>query len=65
MYNVSTVEIFDSSADLNDQPSDLGECEKLALLEHIGQRSVGAKFQHDICGCLEGECAVEGDDVGM
>lgn len=65
MYNVSMVEIFDSAADLNHVSSNLREGQVSPLLKHIRQRPIGTQLEHDIGACLEGEGAVEGDDIGM
>nr|POE89090.1 hypothetical protein CFP56_78673 [Quercus suber] len=65
VYDVFGVEILGGSANLYDEPSDLGQRELLPFLDHVRQRSIGTELKHDICACGEGEGPVERDDVRM
>ena len=62
---MSVVEIFHGTTDLDDEASDLREGEVFAFLEHVGEGAVGTELEDDEGGGLEGEGAVEGDDVGV
>jgi hypothetical protein len=63
VYDMSCVQVLYSATYLDNKASDLGKCEAFPLLQHVGQRSVRAHVQDDVCACLEGKGAVESDDV--
>jgi hypothetical protein len=62
---MSCVQVFNSATYLNHESSDLGERQAFSLLQHIGQGSVWAHVQDDVCARVERKCAVEGDNVRM
>jgi hypothetical protein len=63
--NVTVVEVFDGSADLDEPTSNLRHGEVRAFSEGVCQRPVLAQLEDDICVFLKGEGAVELNNVGM
>ena len=65
MDDVSLMQVLDGATCLDHESTNLGHGEVLALLDRISERAILTQLQNNISTRVEGEGAVELDDIGM
>lgn len=65
MRDVSLVHVFDRTAELDHEPSDLRYRYTFPFPYHVHDRSIGAQLQDHVSASVKGECAKELNDIRM
>lgn len=65
MDHVTSVEVLDGTAELNEEAADLAHGEELAPSYHVREATINTEFELDVCMLLEREGAVEFHNIVM